>query len=187
MLSDAELVATSGRDPEAFRTLYDRHAESIHCFFVRRTSDHEAALDLTAETFAQAWASRHRFADQRDGSAAPWLFGIAGNLLARSARERRLVREATDALRLRRTPTTAVPDQSWVDGMDADLERALAELPPSQRQAVELRVVHDLAYEAVADQLEISPTAARIRVSRGLSRLRTSIDTPTLPSTKEAP
>lgn len=177
MKSDVELIAASGHDPEAFRELYDRYAAPVHGFLLRRTSDRDAALDLTAETFAQVWTSRHRFADQKDGSAGPWIFGIAGHVLSRSARERRLVREASESLRLRREPSYVLPDDSWIDGMDADLEQALAALPDAQRRAVELRVLADRSYDELAEELDCSPTAARIRVSRGLSRLRTSMNT----------
>jgi RNA polymerase sigma-70 factor (ECF subfamily) len=181
--SDAELIAASGHDPDAFRQLYDRHAGPVHGFLLRRTRDPDAAMDLTAETFAQAWSSRHRFSDQKDGSAAGWVFGIARNVLSRSARERRMVRAATDALGLVRPESEAMPDDSWMEGLEADLERALADLPESQRQAVELRILADQPYQAVADQLDCSPTAARIRVSRGLSHMRRSLNV--VPSTKE--
>ncbi len=183
MLTDAQLLTSSGHDPEAFRALYDRHAGAVHGFFVRRTGDHDASLDLTAETFAQVWSSRHRFDDRHAGSIAPWLFGIASNVLARSARERRLVHEASESLRLQRRSPGATPDPSWIDGLDADLERALDDLPESQRRAVELRIMDDLSYDDVADELDCSPTAARIRVSRGLSRLRAS----TTPSNRSCP
>ena len=175
MKSDAELIASSGHDPQAFRELYDRYAETIHAFLLRRTSDREAALDLTAETFAQVWTSRHRFVDQKDGSAAPWLFGVARNVLSRAARERRMINEASEALRITNGRSAATPDTSWIDGMDADLENAMATLPEAQRIAVELRVLSDRPYDEVAEALDCTPTAARIRVSRGLARMRTSL------------
>jgi DNA-directed RNA polymerase specialized sigma24 family protein len=78
------LVAAARDDPEAFRCLYDRYAGRLHAFFARRTGSRDAALDLTAETFAQAWIARRRFRDQAGGSAAPWLFGIARHLLLQS-------------------------------------------------------------------------------------------------------
>jgi RNA polymerase sigma-70 factor (ECF subfamily) len=179
--SDAELLASSGHDPQAFRQLYDRYSEAIHAFLLRRTSDREAALDLTAETFAQVWTSRHRFVDQKDGSAGPWLFGVARNILSRSARERRLLNEASEALRITHGRSSATPDTSWIDGMDADLENALSALPDAQRTAVELRVLSDRPYAEVAEALDCSPTAARIRVSRGLARMRTSLQTVSTP------
>ncbi|KAB1160285.1 sigma-70 family RNA polymerase sigma factor [Micromonospora sp. AMSO12t] len=173
MRSDVELLAVSGQDALAFRELYERYAQAIHGFFNRRTGDHDAALDLTAETFAQAWESRGRFADQREGSVGPWLFGIARNLLLKAVRDRRMAADASARLHVRADRAVVEPEQSWLDGMDADLEIALAALPAAQRTAVELRVLHDQTYERIGDALDCSPTAARIRVSRGLASLRT--------------
>src|SRR5438094_9246066 len=74
-VSDVVLLRRARSDPAAFRELYDRHVEQIHGFHLRRTKQPEAALDLTAETFARAWISRDRFRDQCNGSVGPWLFG----------------------------------------------------------------------------------------------------------------
>ena len=158
--------------------LYDRYAEPIHRFAARRCGDHETALDVTAETFCQAWRSRHTFTDRRAGSAAPWLFGIARHVLARAARERRLQLDAMAALGVdRRSATPAQsPEALFTEaGLDADLAEALESLPPGQRRAVELRVIHDASYADVARTLDTSETAARIRVHRGLATLRSAL------------
>ena len=63
----------------------------------------------------------------------------------------------------------AAPEETWLDGLD----EALDELPESQREAIRLRVVDDLSYDEVADRLGTTPAAARVRVHRGLSALRT--------------
>jgi Sigma-70 region 2 len=63
-------------DASVFRELYDRYAERIHRLHLARCRDRDAALDLTAETFAQARLSLDRFRDFADGSAAPWLYAI---------------------------------------------------------------------------------------------------------------
>jgi len=52
--TDAELLTAARDDPAAFRELYDRYVQRVHGFHLRRTRDHDAAHDLTAETFAQA-------------------------------------------------------------------------------------------------------------------------------------
>ena len=67
--TDAALLLAARTDPGAFRELYERYAEQLHGFHLRRTSDADAAYDLTAETFAQAWLSRGRFRDEAGGSA----------------------------------------------------------------------------------------------------------------------
>jgi len=170
--SDAALLAAARSDPRAFRELYDRYAERVHGYHLRRSSDHDAAHDLTAETFAQAWLARARFRDQADGSAGPWLFGIARHVLQASVRRGALERGACERLgvleRLGREPAAAVPDERWLDGLD----EALDALPETQREAVRLRVLDDLAYDDVADRLGTTPLGARVRVSRGLATLR---------------
>ena len=167
--TDAALLLAARTDPAAFRELYERHAEALHGFHLRRTGDADAAYDLTAETFAQAWLSRARFRDEAGGSAAPWLYVIARNVLLMSVRRRRLERSACERLGvLTGAGNTAVPDERWLDGLD----EALAELPEGQRQAVALRFAGDLEYDAVADALGTTPQAARVRVHRALSSLR---------------
>jgi hypothetical protein len=47
--SDASLIAAARDDPDAFRELYERYAEAVHEYFVRRTGSRATALDLTAE------------------------------------------------------------------------------------------------------------------------------------------
>jgi len=177
-MDDAHLIERARSDPSAFRVLYDRHVGRIHGFHLRRTGDPDAAHDLTAETFAQAWISRGRFRDEAGGSAAPWLFGIARHVLLVSVRRARLERRACERLgvleMLDRPAATAVPEERWLDGLD----EALADLPPAQREALVLRIVDDLGYDEVADHLATSEDVARARVSRGLTTLRTTLTDP---------
>ena len=178
-MTDAELIERARSDPAAFRTLYDRYAGRIHRYHLRRTRHEEAALDLTAETFAQAWVARLRFLDAAGGSAGPWLYGIARHVLLVSVRRGRLERRACERLgvmeALGRPPAGAEPQERWLDGLD----EALAELPAAQREALLLRVVADLGYDEIADHLSTTEEAARARVSRGLSTLRSQLTDPT--------
>ncbi len=174
--TDAALVRRAVNDARAFRLLYDRHCSRMYAFFAGRTHDHHAALDLTAETFARAWEARKRFEDRCDGSAVPWLYGIARNVLSRSVRDRRLALEAMTRLGVQATASgdfDVAP--SWLDGIDADIATALANLPPEQRDAVERRVVHDESYQTIADETNCTPGTARLRVFRGLRSVRSDL------------
>jgi RNA polymerase sigma factor (sigma-70 family) len=170
--SDAELIRDAS--PDSFGELYERHARAVHAWLDRRLS--WAAVDLTAETFARAWLWRRRFRDRRDGSALPWLLGIAANVLRESVRRDRLDTRARERLGL---PLNLSGDA--IAEIDARLSprgmlsTALRELPEEQRRAVELRVLHDLSYGEVARRLSIKPAAARLRVSRALRRLAVEI------------
>jgi RNA polymerase sigma-70 factor (ECF subfamily) len=171
--SDADLLRRAESDPSAFRALYERHAEAIHGYFERRTRERDAAHDLTAETFARAWESRERFDDRAGGSAAPWLYGIARNVLLMSIRRGAIERATATRLGVLERldlpgDTTAAPEPDWADGADELLES----LPPSLRSAIRLRIVDELDYDEVADALGTTESAARVRVHRGLAALR---------------
>lgn len=172
--TDAELMRAAGRDPEAFAELYRRHAAAVYGWLHRRQPG--VAGDLTAETFAKAWLHRRRFRDRRDGSALPWLVRIAANLLADAMRRERVETRARERLGL--------PIERYDSDVEAivarlspsaDIARELDSLPAHQREALELRVVHELPYEEVAARLNIRTAAARLRVSRALRHLETTI------------
>ena len=168
--SDAELLEASDKDAAAFRALYNRYTEQINGYHLRRCRNEQAALDLTAETFAQAWCARRAFRDEAGGSAGPWLYGIARNVLLQSVRRERLEDGARQRLAMleQTDHPPAAPEQSWLKGVDELLD----ELPADQRSALELRVLEDLPYESVASRLSITPENARTRVHRALSALR---------------
>ena len=172
--SDAVLLRDASRDPAAFTELYVRHVEAVDGWLRRRIA--WAASDLTAETFARAWLNRGRFRDERDGSALPWLLGIAANLLADAARHDRIETRARERLGL---PVDLAHEDGYTEveqrlSPRVALAKHLESLAPGERDALELRIVNELSYEEVAERLEIRPAAARLRVSRALRRLAVS-------------
>jgi DNA-directed RNA polymerase specialized sigma24 family protein len=86
----------------------------------RRCRDEDAAHELTAETFAQVWLVRARFRDECEGSAGPWLFGVARNVLLVSVRRRVLEARARERLGVLVTPPAVSPQEAWLDGLDDD-------------------------------------------------------------------
>jgi RNA polymerase sigma-70 factor (ECF subfamily) len=169
--TDAELIAEARKSPAAFGEVYSRHVDAVYAWFARRIA--WAAADLTAETFAEAWLERRRFRDLRDGSALPWLLGIARNILAESVRRDRIATAARERLGL---PLDLASEDGYARAEERlspsrALAEALEELPEHERRALELRVVEELPYAEVASRLAIRPAAARLRVSRALRRL----------------
>ncbi len=167
-----ELLERAGRDPDAFRDFYERYSEEILRYFRRRKVDRDTALELTAETFSRAWVARERFEDRHEGSAAPWLYGIARNVLLMSVRRGAVERRTAVRLgvleRLDLEGSSDAPEAGWAKGADELLDS----LPLSQREALRLRIVDELAYDEVADALGTTPSAARVRVHRALTSLR---------------
>jgi len=177
MTSDAQLIRQARHDADAFGELYRRHASAIHAF-LRARGPESVALELTAETFAQAALSLGRFRDEADGSAGPWLTGIAKNLLRRYHERERIESRARERLGVERPleeDLDRVDERARAETARPELAAALASLPPRQREAVRLRVVEELPYAQVASRLGCSALAARIRVSRALGAMAQSM------------
>src|ERR1700742_3498119 len=119
--TDAELLRAARLDADAYAEVYDRYRERVFGYFLRRTGTEDTALELTAKTFSRVWMTLERFEDERDGSVAPWLFGVARNVLLMSVRRGAVEREVATRLGvLGRLDLDAAeqPDQSWTEGAD---------------------------------------------------------------------
>jgi RNA polymerase sigma-70 factor, ECF subfamily len=156
--------------------LYRHHRETLLVFFARRTADPQIALDLWAETFAQALAGAHRFRGRTAPERQAWLYAIAQRQLAQYYRRGSIEQRALRRLKLERPVSSPellaqIEQRAGLGAIRDELAAALSRLSPSLREAVQLRVVGELSYGDVAGQLGISEGAARVRVSRGLAVL----------------
>lgn len=175
-IADEELIAGSDRDASAFGTLFERHHRDLIGYFMRRTADAQTAADLTGEVFAAAFVARRRFTSRGPGSGRAWLFGIARNQLAHYARRQQVSERHRRKLAMERVVVdddTAEQFARLADlaGLRSELTEALATLPDNQIDAIRLRVIDELPYRDVAERLGCTEGAARVRVTRGLTRL----------------
>jgi RNA polymerase sigma factor (sigma-70 family) len=163
---------------EDVERLYREHADAVLRYLARQVLIPEVAVDLMAETFAQAYRDRRSFRGSGDAEAAGWLFAIARHCL--SAYRRRGSAELR-ALRRLGVERRALHDFEY-DRIEelADLrEPALGlagelgvVLTEDQRDALALRILEEMEYPEVARKLGISEQTARARVSRALRVLR---------------
>jgi RNA polymerase sigma factor (sigma-70 family) len=173
--SDSELLTASAADPGVFTELYRRHAEDLLRYFARRTLDPEAAAELTAETFAQAFASRTTYRDTGANGVA-WIYGVARHQLGRFFRSGRVDRAARRRLGMPERELPPADYERVEDLIDfGPIRGAIAEametLREDHREALRFRVIEELPYPEVARRLACSEANARQRVSRGLRRL----------------
>ena len=180
--NDLELLSRARDDPESFGVFYDRHVTAVLAYCVRRTGCAETAADLTAEVFAAAYAGRRRFRDT-GAPAEAWLFGIARRQIGTFARRQRVSDRYRRRFGFHALEVTPDESQRIVDLMAiAPLRQALAdaidELSSSQAHALHLRIVDELPYGEVAARLGCSEGAARVRVSRALTKLSGLLEAP---------
>lgn len=157
--------ATAAGAALTFAQAAEQHLDDVYGYLLYLTRNRETAEDLASATFEKALRLWSRF-DPRRGAARTWLLGIARTTALDSFR--------ADARRKRREEIAAVPDvteETLLEGLSPQLERALATLNAGEREVLALRVVLELDGEATARLLGISPTAVSTRLSRSLKRL----------------
>lgn len=175
-LSDEECVACVQQgDNDAFSELVRRYQGRIHRYVLRMIGCPEDALDITQDTFVNAY--RHLGKWQPQALFRTWLFRIASNA-------------ATDYLR-RNKLWNCVPIDELSHSLEAgcDLERQhdaaarcatmiqlIEELPPLFRQALLLRELEGLSYAEIAQALDLNEGTVKSRISRARSSLMAGLE-----------
>lgn len=176
-VSDYEVVRKSLGSPPAFGAIFDRHGAGVYRYVRRRVGD-DLASDLTAEVFLRAFRDRGRFDGRGEGSALPWLLGIATNVVAMNQRseKRRLRAYARAATSERATPSMGDVDQRLdAEALGAVLAAALAELPARQRDVLLLRAWADLSPAEIAVALGLPAGTVRSDLHRARGFLESEL------------
>lgn len=164
-----------------FPLLYRALSPTILRFFARRVFEPEAAVDLTAETFAQALVSRRKFRGATEGELEAWIWAIARAELSHYLRRGKAERRALARLGMQ-VPILTEEDHARIEELASlgelrvTVADALEDLDGDQREALRLRVVEERPYSAIAATLGVSEATVRARVSRGLRALARSLD-----------
>ena len=157
-----------GREAE-FRSLYDRHYDAIHSYFLRR-SNAANAQDQTAEVFLVAW---RRIDDvPRGEETLLWLYGVAANVAAHQRRS--MARGARLDTRLRSVPADQPvgPEPLVVRKAEYDnVLAAAARLKPADQEILRLAAWEELPHEHISRLLGCSVAAVDQRLYRAKKRL----------------
>ena len=166
--SDGDLIRRVARhDANAFEALYRRYSRPVFGLALRRLGDRMRAEDAVQETFAAVWRSARTYKPDR-GAGAPWLYAVARNAIVDRARNRsEPPGEAPETASTELGPDerAEAPYVSW------RVHRALEELPPNERDVIELAYYGGLSQSEVADFLNIPLGTVKTRTRSGLGRM----------------
>ncbi|WP_405771327.1 RNA polymerase sigma factor [Streptomyces sp. NBC_01538] len=173
--ADAVLIAASLDEPERFAALFDRYAPAIHQYVARRLG-HDAADDVTSDTFLTAFRIRARYDSERAG-VRPWLYGIAAKLISRHRREevralKLLARTGHDPVA--ETWTDSADDRVAAQAASRPLAKSLARLSEGDRHVLLLFAWAEFSYQEIAEALDIPVGTVRSRLNRARRKLRAS-------------
>jgi RNA polymerase sigma-70 factor (ECF subfamily) len=142
----------------------------------RLTGNEEDARDVVQEAYLRAFRGVSQF--RGDAQFSTWLYRITANCASTHvSRRRRHQHELLDADSPVIDTRPEVDPQARADAAATreQLEAALAQLPPRLRAVVVLRDVYDLPHEAIAAELGISESAAKVRLHRARKKLRETL------------
>lgn len=176
---DRELVLRCLKnDQDAYRLLLEKYRRPVFGIVRRMVRNEEDAVELSQEAFVRAFKNLHQFDVTRKFSS--WLFRIANNLCIDHYRKRRL-----DTVPMVRSSdgeneeTWELPDPSATpDEEFSDLERsrrlvaAIESLPPGYRVVLVMRHQQELAYDEIAQALNLPLGTVKARIHRAHKMLK---------------
>lgn len=163
-------IAEAKKDPSFFRPLYEKYANSVYRYFVRRTDDLVLAEELCSTTFYKALDRIRSFTWQGKPFGA-WLFRIAANELRKHFRDRKPI---------------YIIEEDKLDCIDVEprevqdflplLIEALDQLSDFDLRLLELKFFEEKTFKEISHLLDVGESAAKMRIYRLLSKLKRSIE-----------
>ena len=170
---ELELVRRCQRgEPDAFDGLYDRFGDVVWRLCYRMAGNSDDAQDLAQEVWLTVWQKIGSF--RCESAFATWVYRVASNVCLQWLRKsRRRETFPIDDIPLV-SPTrleSEVADREYLNRLLVAIE----DLPEPLRLALVLRVEHELDYGEIAEALDCTTAAVKMRVSRARAMLAQSV------------
>ena len=177
-MTDPELVeqVALGK-PEALAELYDRYSRVVLSFAFRILGDRPGAEELLQEVFLRTWRQAGSFSQAR-GTFITWLLSITHNMAIDEIRKRnrRPQRANSDdpvlLLANVRDTDTPVEDRAVGTTLRDEITAALRELPPAQRNVIEMAYFQGLTQREIAETTGEPLGTIKTRIRLGMKKLR---------------
>lgn len=145
--------------------LYRAHGPALLRYLRRMAGSAAGAEDLLHETFVQALRHTDRLSEAVSPRA--WLFTVARNLGITALRRQRRVTALSEDV--------PVAEAEPEDPRREAVRQAILALPDAQREALELRLRHELSYEEIAAITGVPIGTVRSRLHHAVRRLRETV------------
>ena len=168
--TDETLVARVRRgEVEAFDRIVSRHKRAVYGVCRRLLRSHEDADEAAQIAFVRAWKALGDF--RGEAALGTWLIRIALNV-AKSTLARRRVHDDLEAVP---EPQSTTADSETLLGRSQArqrVRRAVAGLPPRQREVVVLKVFSEMTHREVATAMGLSEGAVKAHLHQAVANLR---------------
>lgn len=151
---------------EQLERLYREMGPALLVYFRQHRAVASDAEDLLQDTFVRAF--RHFDRLQQSISPRAYLFGIARHVCLDALRRRKSGEETTDE--------AIAPINEPEDLRLQAMRDAIGELPALQREALLLKLRHELSYEEIAEVLAVPVGTVRSRLHHAVRQLKENLN-----------
>lgn len=178
-MTDEQLVQAYAKgDNKAFDTLLTRHQNRIFNYIFRIVKNEDVANDIFQETFVKAILTIKQGRYTENGKFPAWISRIAHNLIIDYYRQEKTENvqswDADDAKILNRKELSeiTVEDVMVADQIRDDVKYLISELPPLQREVLNMRYYCNMSFKEIADATGVSINTALGRMRYAILNLR---------------
>jgi len=175
---DVRLMRLVARgDTVAFEKLIERHQSLVVGTVARMLGSNSDVEDIAQQVFIRVWKSASRYVPR--AKFTTWLLKITRNLVFNEMRRAKRRAHAplqpepnVEEMQLK-DESNPSPDASLLElELQEAIEKAIGELPETQRMALVLRRYEEFSYEQIADILNLSVPAVKSVLFRARTELR---------------
>ncbi|MEM9324082.1 MAG: RNA polymerase sigma factor [Bacteroidota bacterium] len=159
-------------DLEKLNLLYYRYSRRMFGFFYRMTHDGSSSEDLVQNVFMRVLKYKHTYSDT--GQFESWLFQLARNVHHDHYRKSKRYswQEDMSEWESHLQESNNVETRKEKEEEMSMLMQALDSLSPEKKELIELTRFQRMKYGDVANMLNITESAVKVRVHRVLKELR---------------
>ncbi len=175
---ERELISRAQQgDRGAFAVLVRAHQDEVYTLARRLVGDPHLAADITQEALIRAWRALPKF--RGDAQLSTWLHRITVNT-AWTQKKRSSRHDSQPIDEYTELPAPEGPDHPSVAGeiveLRGRLRTALDALPEPQRQVVVMKDIYGWSHAEIAESMDISVTAAKVRLHRARAKLAKDLE-----------
>lgn len=169
--NDLFLIERSQKDTSAFGPLYQKYAEKIRGYFLRRVGTKEVADDLTQDVFLHAFEHITHYR-QEGVPYLNYLFTIAHNTLVNYYKKKKTVAlDCADDVSDKESERASRSREMQFDMQQ--VRSAAQDLARGERDALFLRYWQEKRIKEIAYAMDKSENAVKLALSRGRKKLIT--------------
>ena len=167
-------------DRSAFSDLYDRYSRIVYAIAWKSLHSVEDCEEVVLDVFAQVWRIADRF-DVNKGCVEQWIFTLARSRILDRLRKLQRLKKVDDAIALEKEIECSPLSVDLIEAVEIGERRqqvlaALSQIPPAQRQVIDLAYYQGLTHTEIAAATGLSLGTVKTRLRLGLSKLKVAFE-----------